>query len=96
MQCNGGIKWRLAASGCYGMGPTCEFSMRLPTPPSPHDAPAEAGWGGGIGSVWGEHRVKGVPGVLLMLCPGIWKTACLKQRWSLVFCQKRGTRGRAL
>lgn len=90
MQCNGRITLRLTTGRHYGIPYACEFVMTLPSPPSPHDAPAESGWGI-AGCVCGEQRVEGVPGMVVMLCPGMWRTACLKQRLSLMFCQKRGT-----
>lgn len=67
MQRNGGLKLRLTTSRCYDMLYVCEFAMTLPTPPSPHNAPAEAGWWGGTRPVWGEQGVGGVAGMVLML-----------------------------
>lgn len=85
MQCNGGKKLRLTTNRRCDMPYTCDFAMTLPTSPSPHNAPAEAGCGG-TGCIWGTQGVGGVPRVVLMFCPGVWGAACLKQRWSLVFC----------
>lgn len=94
-QCNGRITLRLPTDRHYGIPYACEFVMMLPSPPSPHDAPAEDGWGI-TGCVCGEQRFGHVSGMVVMLCPGMWRTACLKQRLSLVFCQKRGTKGSSL
>lgn len=45
MQCNGEIKARLTTSRLYDTLYAREFAMKLPTPPPPHNTPAEAGWG---------------------------------------------------